>query len=106
MCLPADFGDAVATGAFIEAVTGSHDVSILVNNAAVRPQALLAEVTRQAWERVMRVNVTAAFELIQGCAPGMRRGGWGRIVNMAARTRTGGGAVALTSSPASPHSRA
>jgi len=81
-CLPADFGDAVATGAFIEAVTGSHDVSILVNNAAVRPQALLAEVTRQAWERVMRVNVTAAFELIQGCAPGMRRGGWGRIVNI------------------------
>jgi NAD(P)-dependent dehydrogenase (short-subunit alcohol dehydrogenase family) len=81
-CYPADLEDADGTADFARRVTEDREISILVNNAAVRPQALLEEVTAAEWQRVIRVNLTAAFELIQACAPGMRRRGWGRIINV------------------------
>ena len=59
-------------------------IDVLVNNAGpfnADPFAALAE---SDWDRIMNVNLKAAYLLTQAAAPGMQAAGWGRIVNMAA----------------------
>jgi NAD(P)-dependent dehydrogenase (short-subunit alcohol dehydrogenase family) len=59
-------------------------IDILVNNAGpfnADPFAALAE---GEWDRIMNVNLKAAYLLTQAVTPGMRAAGWGRIINMAA----------------------
>jgi len=72
-------------------------VSILVNNAAISPKqadgysAGVLEITPAEWNTVLQVNLTAALVLCQEFLPGMRRQGWGRVINMASlagRTRS------------------
>ncbi len=58
-------------------------VGILVNNAGTSRRAPLLAHTRAQWQRVMEVNLTASFFLVQGFLPHMREQGWGRIVNIA-----------------------
>ena len=56
-------------------------VDILVNNAVIRYFHTIDEFDRTDWRHAMAVNVTAPFLLTQNVLPGMRRRGWGRIVN-------------------------
>ncbi len=59
-------------------------IDILVNNAGpfnADPFAALAETE---WDRIMNVNLKAAYLMAQAAAPGMQTAGWGRIINMAA----------------------
>jgi 3-oxoacyl-[acyl-carrier protein] reductase len=64
---------------------------ILVNNAALSPKASdgtrldLADIPVEQWERVLAVNLTAAFRLCAWAFPLMKAQGWGRIVNMSSR---------------------
>jgi NAD(P)-dependent dehydrogenase (short-subunit alcohol dehydrogenase family) len=57
-------------------------VSILVNNAGVLLRAPLTETSLADWEKVMRVNVTAAFLCSKYAIPQMREAGHGAIVNV------------------------
>jgi NAD(P)-dependent dehydrogenase (short-subunit alcohol dehydrogenase family) len=73
--------DSISAG--VEAITselGSPD--ILVNNAAIRPQIPLTEVTPERWDHVFRVNVRGPFFLTQKLVPAMVERRWGRIINM------------------------
>ena len=59
-------------------------IDILVNNAGpfnADPFTALAETE---WDRIMNVNLKAAYLMAQAAAPGMKEAGWGRIINMAA----------------------
>lgn len=56
-------------------------VDILVNNAVIRYFHSIDDFNRDEWRHALAVNVTAPFLLIQSVLPGMRRRGWGRIVN-------------------------
>ena len=56
-------------------------IDVLVNNAAVRPQAGFLDIPEDEWHRVMDINFYAAFHLARACLPGMIASGWGRIVN-------------------------
>ena len=58
-------------------------VDILVNNAVVRHFAPVEEMAVEDWRTAMQVNLTAPFQLIRLTLPGMRRRGYGRIVNLA-----------------------
>ena len=58
-------------------------VDVLVNNAAIRPAAAFLEMTDDQWDRVMAVDLHAAFWLSRAFLPGMVERGWGRIVNFA-----------------------
>lgn len=58
-------------------------VDILVNNAGMLSMAPLAEVSQEEWEKVFKVNVTAALYLTQLVAPIMKEKGKGVIVNTA-----------------------
>jgi NAD(P)-dependent dehydrogenase (short-subunit alcohol dehydrogenase family) len=64
-------------------------VEILINNAAIfTPLGRRAfdEIPLDEWERVMRVNVTGSWLCASAVAPGMRRAGWGRIINISSST--------------------
>jgi 3-oxoacyl-[acyl-carrier protein] reductase len=56
-------------------------VDVLVNNAALRPQAPFLEMSDEDWRRVMAVDLDAAVWLSRACLPGMVARGWGRVVN-------------------------
>ncbi|MDA7947823.1 MAG: SDR family oxidoreductase [Hyphomicrobiaceae bacterium] len=58
-------------------------VDILVNNAAIRPESSFLDMSEEEWNRVLAVDMSAAFWLARACLPGMIDKSWGRIVNVA-----------------------
>jgi len=57
-------------------------VHILVNNAGVTEDNLLARMSHEAWKRVIDVNLGGAFLLTKACARPMMKQRMGRIVNL------------------------
>ncbi|HEV8582775.1 MAG TPA: 3-oxoacyl-[acyl-carrier-protein] reductase [Thermoanaerobaculia bacterium] len=58
------------------------NVDILVNNAGVTADNLLARMSLDDWERVLRTNLTGAFALTKEVVRGMMRRRWGRVINI------------------------
>lgn len=80
----ADVGDRAAVdGLATAAIDAFGGVDVLVNNAAIRPMTPFLEMTDEEWDRVLDVDLHAAFRLARACLPGMVERGWGRIVNFA-----------------------
>ena len=78
-----DLADAAATEALAghaEAALGQVD--ILVNNAGLTRDGLAVRMKDEDWQRVMEVNLTAAFRLARACLRGMMRRRWGRIIGI------------------------
>ncbi len=57
-------------------------VDVVVNNAVVRCAAPVEDFPVAAWDEGVAVNISAAFHTIRLALPGMRRRGWGRIINV------------------------
>ncbi len=81
-----DLADSKAVRAMLENALEQlgRPIDILVNNAGpfnADPFALLAEAE---WDRVLNVNLKAAYLTTQLVVPGMRANGWGRIINVSA----------------------
>ena len=64
-----------------ETVARWSRIDILFNNAGVVLVKPLEEMTEAEWDRVMSVNVKAAFLAIKHVVPHMRRSGGGAILN-------------------------
>lgn len=58
-------------------------IDILVNNAGITKDTLLIRMTREDWERVLRVNLTGTFLMTKAVAKHMIKQRHGRIVNIA-----------------------
>jgi 3-hydroxybutyrate dehydrogenase len=58
-------------------------VDILVNNAGIQHTAAVEAFPPAMWDAVLAINLSAAFHTIRAALPGMRRRGFGRIVNIA-----------------------
>ena len=61
-------------------------IDILVNNAAVFSSLELRpfeKISAAEWRKVMDVNTLGVFLCCRACAPHMRKGGYGRIINLA-----------------------
>jgi len=58
-------------------------VDILVNNAGIFARYPWDQITEADWDRFMNTNLKAQFFCAQAVAPGMKRKGRGRIVNIA-----------------------
>jgi 3-oxoacyl-[acyl-carrier protein] reductase len=77
----ADLADpAAARQLYDEAERLLGPLDILVNNVGVAPHGLIAELSGEEFETVLRVNLTSPFMLIQQAARRLRDGG--RIVNV------------------------
>jgi len=59
-----------------------REIDILVNNAGVTADALLARMTLEQWETVLRVNLTGAFAMSRLVVRGMMKRRWGRIISI------------------------
>jgi 3-hydroxybutyrate dehydrogenase len=57
-------------------------VDILINNAVVRHFANVEQFPPDRWEEALAVNLSAPFHLTRLALPGMKRRGWGRIINL------------------------
>ena len=57
-------------------------IDILVNNAGFDRPGTTAKIDKQEFEAVLGIHVTVPLTLIQALLPGMRKAGWGRIINV------------------------
>lgn len=58
-------------------------IDILVNNAGIQHVAPVDRFPPEMWDRILSINLSAAFHAIRLALPVMRRRKWGRIVNIA-----------------------
>jgi NAD(P)-dependent dehydrogenase (short-subunit alcohol dehydrogenase family) len=66
-----------------EAADALGGLDVLVNNAGIAgPTASLAEMDPDAWEAVLRINLTGTFVATQAAIPHLKRAGAGSIVMM------------------------
>ena len=91
--LPCDLSVADDVAGLIERSEAAlGEVDILVNNAGLTRDNLFARVADSDWERVMAVNLTAAFKLSREALRGMVRRRTGRIISITS-------VVAITGNP-------
>ncbi|RZW04856.1 MAG: 3-hydroxybutyrate dehydrogenase [Rhodobacteraceae bacterium] len=60
---------------------GSCD--ILVNNAGIQHVAPVPEFPTEKWDAIIAINMSSAFHTTAVALPMMRKGGWGRVINIA-----------------------
>ncbi len=75
----------------VERKIGTPD--ILVNNAGIGVALSIDDITEKDWDRMIAVNLTSAFLMIQAVLPGMRRKKWGRIISLSSVAAQMGGIV-------------
>jgi 3-hydroxybutyrate dehydrogenase len=81
---PADMSKPAEIRAMVaEAEKGFGAVDILVNNAGIQHVALIEDFPDERWEQVIAINLSAAFYATKAVVPGMKKRGWGRIINIA-----------------------
>lgn len=56
---------------------------VLVNNAGIQFVAPIDEFPPEKWDAILAINLTSAFHTIRAALPGMKKKGWGRIINIA-----------------------
>jgi NAD(P)-dependent dehydrogenase (short-subunit alcohol dehydrogenase family) len=86
--LPADLNQENACEALIAtAAERMGALTVLVNNAAggTGSDAAVADLTTEAWEEIVRVDLTAPMWCARAAIPHMRAAGHGSIVNISSR---------------------
>ena len=58
-------------------------LDILINNAGVQHVAPIEDFPDAQWDRVIAINLSGPFYSAKAAIPGMKRRGWGRIINIA-----------------------
>ncbi len=82
-----DISNPASVAALREAVEQSGaGCDILVNNAGIYPMQTFDDISFEDWRRVLSVNLDSMFLMTKAFADGMRKKGWGRIVNVASDT--------------------
>ncbi len=67
-------------------------IDVLVNNAGIQFVSPIDEFPAEKWDAIIAINLTSAFHTIHAALPGMKKKGWGRIIQTAS-------AHALVASP-------
>lgn len=72
-----------AVGAMYERIKAAlGPVDVLVNNGAIRKDALMAMQDPAQWRQVIDTNLVGSFHTARACVPAMLRARWGRVVNI------------------------
>jgi 3alpha(or 20beta)-hydroxysteroid dehydrogenase len=74
--------DVTDEGAWDAVVSDLGRLDVLVNNAAVLHLATIDATSLDAFERIVRVNLTGAFLGTRACLPPLRASGRGSVVNI------------------------
>jgi NAD(P)-dependent dehydrogenase (short-subunit alcohol dehydrogenase family) len=65
-------------------------VDVLVNNAGAAESAPLDRTTDEIWDRILELDVTAAFRVTRALVPSMIARKWGRVINIASNAGVSG----------------
>ena len=58
-------------------------IGIVVNNAGIPGEGRFIDARPEAWQRVIDVHVTGAYNVTQAILPAMLQAGWGRVITIA-----------------------
>ena len=96
IAVPVDVTDEAAVAAAVAATVDRFGrLDVLVNNAGILGLGPITKMTVEAFEAVMRVNVTGTFICCRAVVPVMTRQGRGKIVNIASLAARTGRPVAV-----------
>lgn len=65
-----------------EAVKRLGKVDILVNNAGSNAPQAIDEITDEAWDRIVELDLTSCMALTRALVPGMKERRWGRVIHI------------------------
>lgn len=82
-CLGQDLSDPRQIADLMDCVLSTGPLDILVNNAGIQQVAPLADMPDDAWDRIIAINLSAAFHTMKAALPKMAERGYGRVVNIA-----------------------
>jgi 3-oxoacyl-[acyl-carrier protein] reductase len=81
--LPCNLADKEAVDALVpQADAAMGRLDILVANAGITRDNLLVQLSDEAWDEVLAVNLTATFRLVRSAVKGMMRRRTGRIIGI------------------------
>jgi short chain dehydrogenase len=84
MYSPANMGEPMEVSNMIALAERTFGrVDVLVNNAGIQHVAPIEEFPLEKWDAIIAINLSSAFHAIRAAVPGMKRRGWGRIINTA-----------------------
>jgi NAD(P)-dependent dehydrogenase (short-subunit alcohol dehydrogenase family) len=61
-------------------------IDILVNNAGINRDRTFKKLTKEAWDEVIRTDLTSVFLITKEFIDGMAERGWGRVINITSMT--------------------
>ncbi|MFM7461890.1 MAG: SDR family NAD(P)-dependent oxidoreductase, partial [Burkholderiales bacterium] len=82
-CYDHDLRSPEQVVALMREVLAAGPLDILVNNAGIQQTAPLADLPADVWDRIIAINLSAAFHTMKAALPGMAARGYGRVVNIA-----------------------
>jgi len=84
LMVQADIADSAACDALIKQVSewGNGRIDVLVNNAGITRDNLLAKISDENLDAVLNVNLKGTFYMMRGVSRIMLRNKYGRIINM------------------------
>ena len=86
-----DVSDRAAVDAAMDEARGAFGpVGILVTSAGIEGFVSFLDISVEAWERMLAVNLTGTFHCVQSVVPDMIGAGWGRIVTISSSSAQSG----------------
>lgn len=83
-----DFSNEESTKNFLDKIKDT-DIDILVNNAGICINNFISDVSYEDFDKVQKVNLYGPFRVTQVVCEGMKKRGYGRIVNISSIKGTG-----------------
>ena len=81
--LAADFSTQGGIDSFIQELKNTNPIDICINNAGINIIKQFDEYTNAEYQCLLSINLTAPFLIVQHLVTGMKKRGFGRVVNIA-----------------------
>ena len=89
--LVVDVGDRAAVDAAYTTIREQlGPIGIVITSAGIDAAGPFTEITQDAWDRAIRVNLTGTFNCVQAGVADMIAAGWGRIVTISSSSAQSG----------------
>lgn len=74
-----DLGNAASIEQYL---SSSYDFDVVINNAGINILSAIDAVDDEVLDKMIQVNLRAVMQILRKISPGMKAGGYGRIVNI------------------------